>query len=98
VAGSVSGKQQQKAQAQAQQSAAQAAAAESQQQIADMHAQMTAMQAQQTAAAMPAPPEAPAAAVSPDFLSQLERLAEMKGAGLLSDEEFQAAKTRLLTA
>jgi hypothetical protein len=90
VAGGVAGKQQQKAQAQA-------AAAQSQQQLADMQAQMTELQAQQAAAAMPASPAVPTGAGA-DLMSQLEKLAEMKGAGLLSEEEFQAAKQRLLAS
>jgi hypothetical protein len=47
----------------------------------------------------PAPPAAPApsAPASDDSLSaQLERLADLKAQGVLTDEEFAAAKARLL--
>lgn len=96
VAGGVAGKQQQKAQAQAQQVAAQQAANESQQQIAEMQAQMANMQAQQASAAM-LEHAAPTSSAGEDMMTQLMQLAEMKGAGLLSDEEFAAAKARLLS-
>lgn len=46
---------------------------------------------------MPAPAAAPAAGGG-DLMSQLMQLAEMKGAGLLSEEEFQAAKQKLLAS
>jgi hypothetical protein len=43
-------------------------------------------------------PPAPAGSPSPDDLvSKLARLAELKDAGVLSDEEFAAAKARLLS-
>lgn len=49
------------------------------------------------AAAEPAPaPAAPAAAAGPDQLGQLERLADLKAQGVLTDEEFSAAKAKLL--
>ena len=46
----------------------------------------------------PAPAPAPAAAAVPgdDLMDQLERLADLKAEGLLSDEEFAAAKAKLL--
>ena len=46
----------------------------------------------------PAPVAAPAAAVpsSNDTLSQLERLAELKQQGILTDEEFAAQKAKIL--
>jgi hypothetical protein len=48
-------------------------------------------------AAAPAPaPVAAAPAGAPDLMEQLTKLGEMKGAGLLSDEEFTAAKAKLL--
>jgi hypothetical protein len=92
VAGGVAGKQQQKAQAHAQEAAAQQA---EQQQIADMQAQLSTMQAQQAAAAIPVP-AAGTGPASPDMMTQLMQLAELKGAGLLSDEEFASAKAKLL--
>ena len=71
------------------QDAANQAAYESQAQLADMQAQMDAMKAQQ------APPAAPAAPAD-DTMAQLKQLADMKTSGLLTDEEFAAAKAKLL--
>ncbi|GAA0474439.1 hypothetical protein GCM10009531_80700 [Actinoplanes capillaceus] len=52
-------------------------------------------------AVVPAPVTAPAPALEPaaaagDLMAQLVRLGEMKTAGLLTDEEFTAAKAKLL--
>jgi Short C-terminal domain len=44
----------------------------------------------------PAPPGPGPAAESDDSLSRLERLAELKRAGVLSDAEFEAQKARVL--
>lgn len=79
----------------------QQAAFESQAQLAEMQAQMDAMKAQQAAAAAPPPPPpAPAAPAAPaggtDIMAELQQLAEMKNAGLLTDDEFAAAKAKLL--
>ena len=60
--------------------------------MADMQAQMAAMQAQQAQAAAPA--AAPAA--GDDMMAQLQQLATMKAQGVLTDDEFAAAKARLL--
>ena len=51
--------------------------------------------AQQQAAAAP-PPPAPAAAPQVDLVGELQKLAELKAAGILSDAEFEAAKAKLL--
>ena len=91
VSGGVSRRQQAKADASAQDQAAQQAAFESQSQLADMQQQLSAMQAQQAAAPAPAP-----AAGGDDFMANLQRLADLKAAGVLSDEEFTAAKAKLL--
>ena len=105
VVGHSQNKQMAKQQAAAEQQAAQQAAFESQAQLADMQAQMNAMQAQQAAAAAPPPPPAAApaapAAAAPaaggdDMMAQLGKLADLKAAGVLSDEEFAAAKAKLL--
>ena len=93
VSGGVSRRQQAKADASAQDQAAQQAAFESQSQLADMQQQLSAVQAQQAAAAAAAP--APAAG-GDDFMANLQRLADLKAAGVLSDEEFTAAKAKLL--
>ena len=64
-------------------------------------------QAEQEAAQAPRPPpppppapavpqDAPPATGSGDLMDQLERLGSLKTSGLLSDEEFSAAKAQLL--
>ncbi|MEZ4495310.1 MAG: SHOCT domain-containing protein [Thermomicrobiales bacterium] len=95
VSGSVANRQQMPAAAHQQAAAADQAALESQQQLAEMQAQVAAMQAQQAAAAVPAAaPAAPAGGT--DMIAQLQQLAELKTAGILSDAEFEAAKAKLL--
>ena len=58
-----------------------------------------AQEAQQAQAA-PAPPPAPAPAAAPagdvDITGELTKLAEMRNNGILTDEEFAAAKAKLL--
>ena len=94
VVGHSQNKQAAKQQSAAEAQAAQQAAFDSQAQLADMQAQMDAMQAQQ--AAPLAAPAAPAAPAGDDLMSQLTKLADLKAAGVLSDEEFSAAKAKLL--
>ena len=89
VAGGVSRRQAGRAQAHEQEAAAQQAAFETQADMAEMQAQMNAMQAQQAAA----PAAAPA---GNDMMSQLQQLGDMRANGLLTDDEFAAAKARLL--
>ena len=89
VAGGVSRRQAGRAQAHEQEAAAQQAAFEAQADVAEMQAQMNAMQAQQAAAPAAAPP-------GNDMMSQLQQLGDMKANGLLTDDEFAAAKARLL--
>ena len=106
VVGATSSHQANKRQAAAEQQAAQQAAFESQAQLAEMQAQMNAMRAQQAAAPPPAPAPAPApAAAAPpaaapaagdDLMAELSKLADLKAAGVLTDEEFTAAKAKLL--
>jgi len=92
VSGSVSRHQQEKAQNQYDQQ--QAAAAEQQAQV-DAAAQAAAAQY-----APPPPQYAPAAPAAPaggtDLVAELQKLASLKDAGILSDEEFAAAKAKLL--
>ena len=45
-------------------------------------------------AAAPAP--APAAAPEPEYAGELERLAQLRDQGILSDEEFEAKKKQIL--
>jgi len=80
---------------------AQYAAMQSQTDMEEMQAQMAAMQAQQAQMAMQAqaapPPPAPApAAAGPDLMEQLQKLAQLKDAGALTDDEYAAAKAKLL--
>jgi Short C-terminal domain len=89
VSGGMQRRQQAKAAAAEESQAAQQAAFESQTQLADMQQQLAAMQAQQAAA--PAP-----AAGGDDFMAKLQQLAQLNQAGVLSDEEFAAAKAKLL--
>jgi len=65
--------------------ASQQAAAQQQQQA----------QAQQAKAA-PAAPAAPAAAPPKDVTAELQKLADLHKSGVLTDEEFAAAKKKLL--
>jgi hypothetical protein len=93
--GAVNRRQAGKAQDAAADQAAQQAAFESQAQMAEMQAQLDAMQAQQA----PPPPPAPAAAApagGTDLMAELQKLADMKAAGILDDAEFAAAKAKLL--
>ncbi|MGB8020941.1 MAG: SHOCT domain-containing protein [Candidatus Nanopelagicales bacterium] len=70
-----------------------------QQAQADAYAQQQYQQAQY-AAQQPqyAPPPAPAAPAAPstDLVAELTKLGELKGAGILTDAEFEAAKAKLL--
>jgi hypothetical protein len=86
VSGSVQRHQQEKAQGQYDEQ--QAAAAQQQAQIDA---------AAQAAAAQYAPPPAPAAPAGTDLVGELQKLGALKDAGILSDEEFAAAKAKLLS-
>jgi hypothetical protein len=90
--------QQGKAQAQQAQADAQQQQVNEQQQVADMQEQMNAMQAQQAQAAIAGTPAPAAVAPATDMAGQLQQLASMKASGILTDEEFQAAKAKLLAA
>ena len=68
---------------------------------AQEQAEAQAYEQQQYAAAQPpppppAPPPAPAAPAQSDLTGQLAKLGELHNQGVLSDEEFAAAKQRLL--
>jgi len=61
------------------------------------HQEQKAVQQQQAAAPPPpAPAAAPAAPGEVDITGELQKLVEMKNSGLLTDEEFAAAKAKLL--
>ncbi|HZO33041.1 MAG TPA: SHOCT domain-containing protein [Chloroflexota bacterium] len=91
-----------KDQAKQQEAEAEYAAVQSQADIEAMQAQMAAMQAQQAQMAMmaqqaqAAPAPAAPAAGGPDLMSQLQQLAQLKDAGALTDDEYAAAKAKLL--
>ena len=79
--------------AQQKQAQSEAAAAAQQAQV-DAAAQQAV--AQQMAAAQPAAAPAPAAPAGNDLVAQLQQLAALKDAGVLSDAEFETAKAKLL--
>ncbi|MEI2689707.1 MAG: SHOCT domain-containing protein [Anaerolineae bacterium] len=90
VSGAVAGSQQQKA------AAKQAQAAGAQQQaLAEQQAALAQQQAELEAAQTAAAP-APAAGLTDETIAQLKQIGELHQAGILSDEEFAATKTRLL--
>lgn len=93
VVGGVQNRQANQQADQQNQAAANSAAFESQAQLDEMQAQMAAMAAQQAPAPQPTVAPAPAA---DDTIAQLQRLGDMKTAGLLTDAEFTAAKAKLL--
>lgn len=66
------------------------------QQMQQQQAQLDAMQQQQYA---PPPPPAPAPApqaAAPDLTAQLQQLAQLHTAGVLSDQEFAEAKQKVI--
>ncbi|MFD0399923.1 SHOCT domain-containing protein [Kitasatospora sp. NPDC127121] len=67
--------------------------------VAARHQQATAPPPEPPPAPAPqAAPAAPAAAPNDQTLAQLERLVELRQSGMLTDDEFTAAKQRLLTS
>ncbi len=80
-----------------QQQAADAAAYQQEQQQAQMQAMAQQAAAEQAAAQAAAAPPPPPAAPANDLTSQLQQLATLKEQGILSDEEFAAAKAKLLS-
>jgi len=77
------------------QAAAQQNAAATQQQMAQQQAEIAALQAQQQAGAAPAA-AAPAAVPADPMMAQITNLASLHAAGVLSDDEFAAAKAKVL--
>ena len=61
----------------------------------DQDAQIADLQDQQAAAPAPAP-AAPAAPAGDDMVNQLKKLGDLKASGVLTDEEFNAAKAKLI--
>ncbi|GAA1495027.1 SHOCT domain-containing protein [Paeniglutamicibacter kerguelensis] len=92
VQGGMANRQQRKAQSSYEQEQYEAA----QQQAMMQQAAQDAV-AQQQAAAPPPPAAAPAAAAPGiDLIAELQKLASLKDAGVLTDAEFTAAKSKLL--
>jgi hypothetical protein len=91
VSGAVAGHQQQKAAEK--QAQAEYAAQEQQAQIDAAAAQAVAAQ---QAAAAPAAPAAAAPAAGDDTMAKIQQLASLHSSGVLTDEEFAAAKAKLL--
>jgi parvulin-like peptidyl-prolyl isomerase len=79
-----------------QQQVAQTAANQTQAELEQMKAQLAAMQAQQLQADQAQATTAAAPAARPDLIAQLQQLTQLKQAGALSEDEFQAAKAKLL--
>jgi hypothetical protein len=100
TAGAVRHHQEQKYAGQAAEQQADYAAMQNQQDVAALQQQVSDLQAQQAAAAIAPPAPAPAiaapAAPANDLTTQLNQLATLKAQGILSDEEFAAAKAKLL--
>jgi hypothetical protein len=68
------------------------------QQIDDLQQQQYQQQQQQQYAPPPQapPPPAPNQGISPDAMEQLKQLAELKSQGILTDEEFDSQKRKIL--
>ena len=59
--------------------------------------QKAAAQQQQAAAQQAAAAPAPAlAAAEPDYMAELEKLAQLKNQGIITEDEFQAKKAQIL--
>ena len=63
---------------------------------AQAYDQQQAAPQQQAYAAPPPPPPQPAAPAQDDMLTQLQKLGELKAAGVLTEEEFAAQKAKIL--
>ena len=94
TAGAVRHHQEQKYAGQAAEQQAQQQAYDNQAQMADMQAQMNAMQAQQAQQAVA--PQAAAAPAGDDMMAKITQLSQLHSSGVLTDEEFAAAKAKLL--
>lgn len=105
VHGGMTKHQQKKAQGEYDEQMAQQQAYDNQAQLADMQRQLDEAKAAQAQPAQAQPAAASPAAVQPapaagggegDLVAELSKLADLKSAGILSDEEFAAAKAKLL--
>src|SRR5204863_817016 len=67
------------------------------QQIDDLQQQQQQYQQQQQQPAYaPPPPPAPNQGISPEAMEQLKQLADLKAQGILTDEEFDSQKRKIL--
>ena len=96
VSGSMDKAAMSKQQQMEQQQVAQNAANQSQAELEQMKAQLAAMQAQQLQADQAQATAASAPSAQPNLIAQLQQLTQLKQAGALSEDEFQAAKAKLL--
>jgi hypothetical protein len=94
TAGAVRHRQEQRYANEAAQQQANQAAYDNQAQMAEMQQQMAEMQAQQAAAAVA--PQAAAPAGGDDMMAKLNQLSQLHSSGVLTDDEFAAAKAKLL--
>jgi len=81
-----------------QQQVAQNAANQAQAELEQMKAQLGVMQAQQLQADQAQATTAAAPSAQPDLITQLQQLTQLKQSGALSEDEFQAAKAKLLSS
>lgn len=99
VHGGMTKHQQKKAQEEYDEQMAQQQAYQNQAQLADMQRQLDEAKAAQAQPAATQPVEAQPASTAgdeKDLVAELSKLADLKSAGVLSDEEFAAAKAKLL--
>jgi TRAP-type uncharacterized transport system substrate-binding protein len=96
VAKGVSGSMDRHAEEQAQQEYAQQAAIDNQAQMQQMQQQMAAMQAQQAQQAMGPAAGGGGGGGGDDMMAKLQQLASLHDSGVLNDDEFAAAKAKLL--
>ena len=62
----------------------------------EKYAQQAAATEQQQMAAQQAAAPAPAPAAQPDYMAELEKLAQLKNQGVITEDEFQAKKAQIL--
>jgi parvulin-like peptidyl-prolyl isomerase len=79
------------------QQAAQNAGNQTQAELEQMKAQLAAMQAQQLQADQAQATAAATPSAQSDLITQLQQLAQLKQSGAISEDEFQAAKAKLLS-
>lgn len=73
------------------------AAAEQHNAVAELQQQVEALQAQEAQAVVTPPAPAPAAAPQDALIAKLAQLGELHSAGILTDDEFAAAKAKILS-